>query len=265
MHCDDLGPRMLEYLAGTLPDDELAAIRAHLTQCATCRDEMDATAELWGELGAVPAPRPESARMRARFDAALQGYIDGQSEPAARAVMRQPSVWLQPWVQFAGAAAVLVMGVALGRFVIQPQSSNPEIALLRQELRDTRQMVTLSLLTQQSASERLKGVSFTSQIDQPGGEVTLALLDTLMHDPNVNVRLATIDALKRFAGGENVRRGVLEALARQTSPLVQIALIDYVVETNDRGAADTLRRLSSDPMLDQAVRGRATQALQQIG
>ena len=114
-------------------------------------------------------------------------------------------------------------------------------------------------------SQDILAASFTSQIEQPGGEVTLALLDTLMHDPNVNVRLATIDALKRFAGGENVRRGVLEALARQTSPLVQIALIDYVVETNDRGAADALRRLSSDPMLDQAVRGRATQALQQIG
>ena len=128
-----------------------------------------------------------------------------------------------------------------------------------------RQMVTLSLLQQQSASERLKGVSFTARIDQPGGEVTLALLDALMHDPNVNVRLATIDALRRFAARDNVRRGMIDALTRQTSPLVQIALIDFVVETNGREAADTLRRLSNDPMFDQAVRGRATQALQQIG
>ena len=128
-----------------------------------------------------------------------------------------------------------------------------------------RQVLTLSLLQQQSASERLKGVSFTAQAEQPGNEVALALLDTLMHDPNVNVRLATIDALKRFAARENVRRGVIEALASQTSPLVQIALIDFVVETNGRDAADTLRRLSGDPMLDQAVRGRAARALRQIG
>ncbi len=128
MQCDDLGPRMLDYLAGALSDDELSAIRAHLTQCETCRDEVDATAELWGELGAVTAPRPDSARMRARFDAALQGYIDGQSAPAARAG-RLPLAWReQPWVQLAGAAAVLVVGVALGRFVTQPPPSNPEIA-----------------------------------------------------------------------------------------------------------------------------------------
>ena len=80
MQCTDLGPQMLEYLAGTLPDERLAEIRAHLAECAACRDEVDATAELWNELGAAPSPRPESARMRARFDAALQGYIDGQTE-----------------------------------------------------------------------------------------------------------------------------------------------------------------------------------------
>src|SRR4030095_12369426 len=80
MQCTDLGPQMLEYLAGTLPDDRLAEIRAHLAECAACRDDVDASAAPWDALGAAPAPRPESARMRARFDAALQGYIDGQTE-----------------------------------------------------------------------------------------------------------------------------------------------------------------------------------------
>ena len=34
-----------------------------------------------------------------------------------------------------------------------------------------RQMVTLSLLQQQSASDRLKGVTFTNSIERPGGEI----------------------------------------------------------------------------------------------
>ena len=137
--------------------------------------------------------------------------------------------------------------------------------MLRDELREMRQMVTLSLLQQQSASERLKGVSFTNQIDQPDSQITVALLDTLMHDPNVNVRLATIDALKPLSTRDVVRRGVIDALPRQTSPLVQIALIDFIVEKNGREAVDTLRRLSMDDMLDAAVRARAQQGLQQIG
>ena len=126
-------------------------------------------------------------------------------------------------------------------------------------------MVSLSLMQQQSASERLKGVSRTGQLERPSGELVAALLDTLMHDPNVNVRLATIDALKRSATRDAVRRGVIDALPRQISPLVQIALIDFMVEKSGRDAVETLRRLSNDAMADEAVRARALQGLQQIG
>jgi hypothetical protein len=263
MRCEEIHAHLADHLAGTLPPDVAGEVAEHLRTCRACAAECDGLDETWQLLGTVPADRPDSVAMRARFDAALDGYRHGLPVEGARpGRFRRISTY---GLQFAAAAAVLALGVGVGRETAPRAVADPQLALLREELREMRQMVTLSLLQQQSASERLKGVSFTSQIEQPGGEVTAALLDTLMHDPNVNVRLAAIDALKRFAGGENVRRGVLDALARQTSPLVQIALIDYVVETNDRGAADTLRSLAGNPMLDQAVRGRATRALQQIG
>ena len=269
MQCDDLGPEMLEYLAGTLPDDRLAEIRAHLAQCQACRDELDATAELWNELGATPAPRPESARMRARFDAALQGYIDGQAESrvVSLAAARRPAVQWQPWLRLSGAAALLVIGVGLGRFVtvVPGAGSNPEIALLREELRDTRQMVTLSLLQQQSASERLKGVTTSGQLEQPGTEVVTALLDTLRHDPTVNVRLASVDALRRFGGRDVVRQGVVAALPQQESPLVQIAMVDFILEAAGPDTKSVLQRLVEDMMLNQAVRARAERGLKQVG
>lgn len=268
MQCTDLGPEMLEYLAGTLPDDRLAEIRAHLAQCQACRDDVDATAELWNELGAAPAPRPESARMRARFDAALQGYIDGQAESrvVSMAATRRPAIRWQPWVQLSGAAALLVIGVGLGRFMLPsaPQA-NPDIALLREELRDTRQMVTLSLLQQQSASERLKGVTTSSQLEQPGTEVVSALLETLRRDPNVNVRLASVDALRRFSSREAVRKGVVEALPQQDSPLVQIAMVDFILEASGPETRMVLQQLVEDMMLNQAVRSRAERGLKQVG
>jgi hypothetical protein len=62
-----------------------------------------------------------------------------------------------------------------------------------------------------------------------------------------------------------VRRGALEALARQSSPLVQIALIDFAAEVNGGGAADTLRRLSIDPLVNETVRARAAAVLQKVG
>ena len=127
-----------------------------------------------------------------------------------------------------------------------------------------RQMVALSLLQQQSASERLKGVSWSNQLDQPGAEVLSALLDTLMHDPNVNVRLAAIDALKKFGDRQTVRRGVLQALEEQDSPLVQIALIDLVVEIQAKESLDTLRKLTTNTALHEAVRKRAEWGIEQL-
>jgi hypothetical protein len=94
--------------------------------------------------------------------------------------------------------------------------------------------------------------------------VANALLDALSNDPNVNVRLASVDALKRFATQESVRRGAVTALEQQTSPLVQIALIDFVVEAGLRDAGSTLRRLAGNGMVHEAVRARAEQGLRQV-
>jgi hypothetical protein len=269
MRCEEIHAHLADHLAGTLLPDVAEQVADHLRECQTCAAEVERLQETWQLLGTLRPHAPDSAAMRARFAASLEGFQDGLSTgPVSTHVvtrrLSRPSTYA--W-QLAAAAASVVIGIAIGRQTTPPPPTtpDPQLTMLREELREMRQMVTLSLLQQQSASDRLKGVSFTNQIDQPNGQVTIALLDTLMHDPNVNVRLATIDALKPLSSRDIVRRGVIDALPRQTSPLVQIALIDFIVEKNGREAVDTLRRLSMDDMLDAAVRARAQQGLQQIG
>ena len=211
--------------------------------------------DIWQMLGEIPPEPADSAAMRSRFDAALDAVRRGERR-----------TWgFRPWMPAAAAVAVLAFGVAIGRSTMPAASPDPALADLRRELHDTREMVALSLLQQQSASERLKGVTWTGQIDRPGGEIVSALLDTLVHDSNVNVRLASIDALKRFADQQAVREATVDALVRQPSPLVQVALIDFMVEVNEREAVPQLRRLSQDEMANKAVRERAAWGLQRIG
>jgi hypothetical protein len=170
---------------------------------------------------------------------------------------------IQPLLQGCAALLVLLVGIQIGRGVKPPPSA--DVRQLSQEVRDLRQMVTLSLLQQQSASERLTGVSWSNRLDRPGEEVVSALIDTLMHDPNVNVRLASIDALKRFSERDEVKRAAVHALDTQSSPLVQMALIDFVVETQDRDALGALRKLSSDTHVNDSVRARAAWGIHHLG
>jgi hypothetical protein len=233
-------------------------------------DELDAT---WQMLGRIEAPAPDSERMRARIDAVIDAI-----EPAFAKATAGRYVTYSYVLQGLAAAAVLVIGIGIGWFAAgriggsavggtRPTygDATQQIAAMRTEMHDLRQMVSLSLMQQQSATERLKGVTWTGQLDQPSGEVVSALLDTLMHDPNVNVRLATIDALERVASRDDVRRGTIQAVQQQASPLVQIALIDFMVKTNERESVPTLQRLAMDPKANDAVRARAAWGLQQLG
>ena len=260
MECEVVQAHLPDHLARTVPASVAADIAAHLQECGACAAEYAAIADTWQRLRAIPAAEPDTASMQSRFEAGLREYVlEHQTARPRRRTLASYGL------QFAAAAALVVLGVLIGRETTPPSAPDPQIAALRDELRDTREMVAVSLLQQQSATERLKGVSWSNQIEDAGMSLTSALLDVLIHDPNVNVRISAIDALKRFAEREDVRRGALEALPRQTSPVVQVALIDFVVEKNGREAAAALRRLANDPMANETVRMRAALGLKQLG
>lgn len=48
----------------------------------------------------------------------------------------------------------------------------------------------------------------------------------------------------KFGEQPVVRRGAVDALARQDSPMVQIALIDFLVDMREKESVDTLRQLA---------------------
>ncbi|MEO8051908.1 MAG: hypothetical protein ABI833_15940, partial [Acidobacteriota bacterium] len=139
-----------------------------------------------------------------------------------------------------------------------------EIAQLRGEMNGMRSLVALSLLRQQSASERLQGVSWANQVPSSDGQVLSALLDSVNYDSNVNVRLAAADALRTFARNSAVRTEIINAIAPQSAPLVQIALIDLVVDLKDSAAIAQLKQVAGNDSLNSSVRERATWAVERL-
>jgi hypothetical protein len=272
MTCEDVREQFAEYLAGTLDAGEARALERHVASCADCQAEHAGVEALWQALGSIPEPVVPSNRMRERFSAMVAAERASTDRRSAsrrvRGRMWPPPAWTrEPLVQLGLAASLLIAGVVIGRATVRTPASpaqTSEIAEVRGELRDMRQMLTLSLMQQQSATERLRGVSWTAQIDQPGNEVVAALLDTLLHDPNVNVRLAAVDALRRFSDRPDVRLGTKRAVSDPSSPLLQVAVIDFMVETRDPQAPALLRTLAQDQSLDELVRGRAQWGLERL-
>jgi hypothetical protein len=270
MKCDEVREQLPEYWVGALNEDGKSGMQAHFASCPACRAEAETLGAIWRKLGAIPEERP-SRSMRARFEATLEAYVQGLRQ-AERGPSKREKLdkWLGGWwprepvFQFGFAMAFLAVGLLAGYSLTRSSQGSGEVAQLREEVQHTRQLVALSLLQQQSASERLRGVDFSYRISQPDPQVLSALLHTVNYDQNVNVRLAALDALHPSASNEMVRRGLTESLDRQKSPLVQIALIDLLVDIRDKEAANPMKGLMQEAGLNPEVKERADWALKQL-
>ncbi len=254
MTCEEMESRMAEYWGRTLDPQQQSEVEAHLAVCETCRAEAQRLGSLWRDLARLPTPEPGPG-VRERFYETLAAYRDGSA--AARPAFK--FVW-----QIAAGVALALAGVGAGYSFHASQAANAEVAQLRGEVGNMRQLVALSLLQQQSASERLRGVSWAYRVEPSDTEVLAALLSAVNHDPNVNVRLAAVDALRLFAASRTTRDAVMQSLPGQTAPIVQVALIDLLVDLKETEAAPELQRVVSDNSADADVRQRAQWALEKL-
>ncbi len=282
MNCQRIPAAFLDYHAGELPDHEANAMREHLKTCLTCQREWADFQQTLLVLDAMPAPAP-SARLRANVltmieDARLE--LDSPS-PFALARSRLDSFFAallpsRPALQFAFTVAVLLVGLVVGarllpsKDVETPQvavtdpATQKELAELRAKV-DAMDRVVAQALEPRSANDRLRGVLASLDPAHSNDDRTISeLLNTLAFDPSVNVRLATLDALYQHASRDTVRAAVVASLPRETSPLVQVAMIDFVVAARAQAAAPALERMVQDANVEKTVRQAAERGLAQL-
>ncbi|HVN09937.1 MAG TPA: zf-HC2 domain-containing protein [Patescibacteria group bacterium] len=270
MKCERIAELLPDFLRGTLERERAEVVEQHLAACAECRDDV----AVWKKLVLLPAVEPGPAS-RERFQAMLLAYQAGREErevreamPAAapKAAPRSSKVdWLRsPMAGLAWGLALLLIGIFAGNAMGRFNSRTEEVAAMHTELSGMRQLLVLSMLQQQSASERLQAVSYSQREERLDPKVLSALLHTLRSDSSVDVRLAALDALSRHPSQPQVRNGVSDALESQQSPLVQVALIDQLMEWRDPNLAQRLREFEKSANLNPTVRERAQWALSKL-
>ncbi len=256
MRCDEMSERIPEWLSGELDGARLEELRAHLATCRGCADEAAALEKLWRELGEPSADAPSEA-MRGRFAALLAaekarpagGVLPFAPRGAGAAHRFGPAL-----MRFAAVAALLAVGVLVGTGMSR-RRDDAAIADLRSEVHSLHETVALALLAEKSPSERLKGVSYGRPLSGDDDSVAAALFQTLLNDPNVNVRLAALDALRPRAERPADRPRLVAAVAAEDSPLVQLSLINVLLESDGQAARRDLAQLLDNPKLDPVVRG----------
>ncbi len=259
MTCDEAKLFFAEHWSNSLPDQQEIELERHLGSCESCRTEADRLEGLWRNLASLPAEEP-GPDMRGRFYETLAAYRDGAATAKTSAKVPSRLLW-----QIAAGVALVVAGGGAGYIMRASQSTGTsELAQLRGEVSGMRQLVALSLLQQQSASERLRGVSWAYRVESSDTEVLSALVSAVNHDPNINVRLAAVDALHPFGASPTTRDAVLQSLPQQNAPIVQVALIDLLVDLKERDALKELERMASDASIDSDVRQRAQWALEKL-
>lgn len=209
------------------------------------------------KLGELPASEP-SEQLRESFYAMLQEKSEQQKpDPQTKLLYQIKNFFtLNRVQQFTAAAAVFVIGMLAGNLFTPFQDYRQQMSQLSNEVSEMRQMMMLSLLDAQSPTERLRAVNISSDITRADDRVISALLKTLNNDPNVNVRLASIEALLRHASNPRVREGLVKAISHQKSPQIQVALADAMIALQEPQSVDELRRLLNQDKLDSSVRNK---------
>ncbi len=284
MNMNHVNEQLLAYLSGELDTQQERSVREHLAECELCKKEMETINAFWSSLNLLPQEQPSDA-MRERFYTMLQDTIEEQAERVPKRKVSVSSNWLErlfpkPVIQFGFALLLVVAGGFAGYLFRQPQQQQvqqvippaqqttqvdrSELTQLHQEVMAMNRLLTVSLLQQQSASERLKGVSLSYRTEGTDPEITKALLQALEYDPNVNVRLAALDALLNTKGLLSVKNELVKSLPQQTSPLVQIELVDWILQQNEKTSVDVLKKMLRNPEVNKSVKQRIQQGIQEL-
>ena len=270
MNCQEIRNKIPDLLNNGLDATEASRLRDHLLSCPVCQEEFQELSETWTRLGILAEEQP-GPELRRDFYRALESY-QKELAPRQQTEWRQRFVRLLPrWplrvpaLGLAAAALIVVLGFGAGFFIGSGKKTTAEqVTVLNREVDNLKQQVSLSLLSQPSASARLQGLAMTSRLQDPAPSLITALLETLNNDSSVNVRLSVVDSLYLFADREEVRAALTASLSRQTSPLVQIALIDLMVSLKEKRAAVALKKLLGDKKIIPEVRERAQSGISQM-
>jgi len=223
--------------SGKATEDELKAAEKLIASGELDPMEIPAFSNLFSQISDIPDPEP-SRELSAQFYQALEKETRKNSQ---KGWDWSALIDFSKFGQVAFGLLLLAAGFWIGTEYNQGRSST-ELKNLSSEVIEMKEMMMLSLLDQQSTSQRLKAVNIVNELPEASDKVCEALLTTLRNDDNTNVRRAALEALVPYSDKASVRQGLVEAISHQHS-MVILAISEVMVAIQERAAIEELRKV----------------------
>jgi hypothetical protein len=257
-----------EYLKGDLEESKRLELENNLNEIGFDIDDLNDLEQIYDQLGEIPIPE-SGKQMDEKFYSMLE------NEKKIHEAIDSPVINLPvnnkfkinrsfSIIQIAAGFILLIFGVAIGLLINSGSGNNSEVALLKNEILEMKQIVMLNKLNEPSPSQRVLAVSYINGFSEPDPKIIEALIKTMNNDENSSVRLAALSALSKYVDNKNVLNSLIESLKNQTDPLLQISLINLMMEIQDRRAIDPIRNIYTNENTLDAVKQQAKKGLEVI-
>jgi len=272
MTCDHTKAQFTDWLNNPSTDPEKIRIEKHLAGCPDCKQEFDENRLLWEMMGEAKVETPTES-MRVNFNSMLGEFketvkhkdrysIDNLIQAIRQFIIPQWTVQLTFSLLLVGLGWII--GFRMNRNEKSSTAYNEQIDTLANQIQEMRQMMMLTLIENPSATERLRAVSYTNDITHADKKVIEALFSTLNNDPNVNVRLVTLEAITQFASDPLVREELVYSLTKQDSPMVQVALADVMVKLQEKRSIKAFKQMLRQEDLNEFVKNKIEQTIKDL-
>jgi len=250
MDKETLESRIIDYLDGKGSVEERAKLEHEISQDASANKLYEQLREVMQAMDKVSVLEP-SDTLRTEFEKALQQEIASQKK-STKTVFFSPLVY-----RIAAGFALVMVGLSLGYWINNNQERERELVELKLQVEENKRLMLAMMDNQQSASQRMVGVSVAYELETADDQIVQVLVKTLNEDTNSNVRLAALEALGKFSNEEVVRQSLIKSLTTQKDPVVQIALIQLLVKMKEKGVLNQLENITKDASTMKAVKDEA--------
>jgi hypothetical protein len=248
MKCEDVQQQLIDYIDNAIDAESRKNVDQHLSACDKCRHELKELQILLQLMASESELETPDEKVCHNFNTMLELEIKGMHDHNSNPEAEKSSSFTRQLLKVAASIAILAVGVLIG-MQIKPRVKSPQtdqLTKLTSEVKEMKEALMFTMLNEESASQRIKAVNYAEEISNPNSNIINALIKTLNTDKNVNVRLAAAYSLQKFTNSQSVLDSLIESLARQQEPIIQVVLINILAEKKEVKAIKHMQDIISN-------------------